>query len=84
MRNKENIMKANTTNKNFTLNFFDKKICGSKKAFAMANQGSKNQGHTIEFDVLYYAKSKKHKDLEEVLAQKEGELIRQHMPMLNT
>jgi hypothetical protein len=33
-------MKANTTNKNFTLNFFDKKICGSKKAFAMANQGS--------------------------------------------
>ena len=45
---------------------------------------SKNKGHTIEFDVLYYAKSKKYKDLEEELGQKEGELIRQYMPMLNT
>ena len=33
-------MNANTTNKNFTLNFFKKTICGSKKAFAWANQGS--------------------------------------------
>ncbi len=28
------------SNKYFTLNFFKKQICGSKKAFAMANQGS--------------------------------------------
>ena len=41
-------------------------------------------GYNIKYDVLYYAKSKKHKDLEEELGQKEGELIRQHMPMLNT
>lgn len=28
------------SNKYFTLNFFKKQICGSKKAFAMANKGS--------------------------------------------
>jgi hypothetical protein len=58
------------------------KTMSEKKYCILAD--SKNQGHTIEFDVLYYAKSKKHKDLEEELGQKEGELIRQHMPMLNT
>lgn len=38
----------------------------------------------IWFDVMYYAKSKKHKDIEEEIGQKEGELIRKFMPMLNT
>ena len=44
----------------------------------------KQRGHTIVFDVLYYAKAKKYKAIEEEIGQKEGELIRQYMPMLNT
>lgn len=44
----------------------------------------KQHGHTIRFDVLYYAKAKKYKNIEEEIGQKEGELIRQYMPMLNS
>ena len=42
------------------------------------------KGHLIEFDVLYYAQKTARKDLEEEIGQKEGELIRQHLPILNT
>ena len=42
------------------------------------------KGNAIEFDVLYYAQKTKRKDLEEEIGQKEGELIRQHRPILNT
>ena len=42
------------------------------------------EGRNVVFDVMYYAKSKKYKDIEEEIGQKEGELIRQYMPMLNT
>ena len=38
----------------------------------------------IQFDVLYYAKEKNYDDILEEIGQKEGELIRQHRPLLNT
>ena len=76
------IGKSNNMLKRIAQHMVGIKTMSEKKYCILAD--SKNQGHTIEFDVLYYAKSKKHKDLEEELGQKEGELIRQHMPMLNT
>ena len=39
------------------------------------------QGLSIDFDVLYYAKSA---DIENEIGQKEGELIREYLPVLNT
>ena len=38
----------------------------------------------IEFDVLYYAKGIDKEEIAEEIGQKEGELIRQHLPPLNT
>ena len=45
---------------------------------------SKRLGHSINFDVMYYAAQKKYNDITEEIGAKEGELIRQYMPMLNT
>ena len=42
------------------------------------------KGHSIDFDVLYYSKSKQHWEITEEIGRKEGELIRQHRPVLNT
>lgn len=39
------------------------------------------QGLSIDFDVLYYAKSA---DIENEIGQKEGEFIREYLPVLNT
>ena len=41
-------------------------------------------GYTVEFDVLYYAQKLKTKDLNEEIGSKEGELIREYRPILNT
>lgn len=41
-------------------------------------------GCPIEFDVLYYAKENAKEDIIEEIGQKEGELIRQYRPALNT
>jgi hypothetical protein len=38
----------------------------------------------VEFDVLYYAQKLKTKDLNEEIGSKEGELIREYRPILNT
>ena len=38
----------------------------------------------IEFDVLYYAQEMSKDEITEEIGQKEGELIRQHLPPLNT
>ena len=38
----------------------------------------------IEFDVLYYAQETSKDEITEEIGQKEGELIRQHLPPLNT
>ena len=42
------------------------------------------KGYAVEFGVLYYAKNQKYWDIAEEIGQKEGELIRQHQPILNT
>jgi len=42
------------------------------------------KGHSVDFDVLYYAKSSRHWDIVEEIGQKEGEYIRALRPMLNT
>lgn len=38
----------------------------------------------MEFGVLYYSKEKRYQDIIEEIGQKEGELIRQYRPILNT
>lgn len=41
------------------------------------------KGKTVEFDVLYYAKSQKYYDIVNEIGEKEGELIREYRPLLN-
>ena len=41
-------------------------------------------GYAVQFDVLYYAQKVKDREIKEEIGQKEGELIRQHRPILNT
>lgn len=45
---------------------------------------AQRKGHPVEFDVLYDAKGKRYADMEEEIGSKEGELIRQYLPVLNT
>lgn len=42
------------------------------------------KGHSVTFDVLYDAKGKRCAEIEEEIGSKEGELIRQYLPVLNT
>lgn len=42
------------------------------------------QGYTVDFDVLYYAAETNWYNISEEIGRKEGELIRQHCPILNT
>ena len=44
----------------------------------------KRGGCSINFDVMYYAKSTDYDSIDEEIGKKEGELIRQFMPVLNT
>ena len=45
---------------------------------------ARRKGHSITFDVLYDAKGKRYAAIEEEIGRKEGELIRQYLPVLNT
>lgn len=45
---------------------------------------ARRKGHPITFDVLYDAKGKRYAAIEEEIGRKEGELIRQYLPVLNT
>ena len=45
---------------------------------------ARRKGHPITFDVLYDAKGKRYAQIEEEIGRKEGELIRQYLPVLNT
>ena len=45
---------------------------------------AKRKGHAINFDVLYDAKAKYYASIGEEIGRKEGEYIRQYMPVLNT
>ena len=42
------------------------------------------RGYPVNFNVMYYAKSDKYDDIEEEIGLREGELIREYMPPLNT
>ena len=45
---------------------------------------AERKGHTISFDVLYYAKSRRYADKLAEIGEKEGKYIRQYKPILNT
>ena len=45
---------------------------------------ARRKGHPITFDVLYDAKGKRYAAIKEEIGRKEGELIRQYHPVLNT
>ena len=55
----------------------------SEKKYRLLSEIQRN-GHSINFDVLYNAKSAKRSELEEELGQKECEYIRKYRPILNT
>ena len=45
---------------------------------------ARRKGHSINFDVLYYAKSLNYVDKLNEIGEKEGEYIRKYNPILNT
>lgn len=56
---------------------------GSEKKYRLLSEIQRN-GHQIEFDVLYYAQGEGAQAIREEIGSKEGELIRQYLPVLNT
>ena len=56
---------------------------GTEKKYRILDE-ARRKGHTINFDVLYYAKSKLYADALTEIGEKEGEYIRQYHPILNT
>ena len=56
---------------------------GSERKYRLLAEAQR-KGYPIQFDVLYYAKETKRTDIIEEIGQKEGELIRQYRPILNT
>ena len=47
-------------------------------------QELQRKGKTVKFDVLYNAESEKYYNAVNEIGEKEGELIREHLPLLNT
>lgn len=58
------------------------KVARKLKYSLLAN--AQRMGHSINFDVLYYATQTHPSALEQEIGEKEGELIRQYRPALNT
>ena len=56
---------------------------GSERKYRFLAEAQR-KGYAVEFGVLYYAKNQKYWDIAEEIGQKEGELIRQYRPLLNT
>ena len=56
---------------------------GSERKYRILAEAQR-KGQIIGFDVLYYAKREKMKDIENEIGEKEGEFIRNHRPILNT
>ena len=54
----------------------------SKKKYRIISEVQR-KGHSITFDVLYDAKSKRHTDMIVEIGEKEGEYIRHYHPILN-
>ena len=57
---------------------------GSELKYQIIKEVRQRLGCTIQFDVLYYAEAEKREDIVEEIGKKEGELIRQFRPLLNT
>ncbi len=53
---------------------------GAEKKYRLLAEAQR-KGHSIDFDVLYDAKSRRYAEVEEEIGSKEGEYIR---PVLNT
>ena len=45
---------------------------------------AQRKGHSVEFNVLYYAKEQSYQAIAEEIGEKEGEYIRKYKPILNT
>ena len=58
------------------------KTCSERKYRILAE--AQRKGHTVGFDVLYYAKYKRRDDIIEEIGEKEGEYIRANLPVLNS
>lgn len=58
------------------------KTCSERKYRILAE--AQRKGHTVGFDVLYCAKSKRPDEINEEIGEKEGEMIREYHPILNT
>ena len=56
---------------------------GTEKKYRIISEAER-KGHTISFDVLYYAKSRRYADKLAEIGEKEGEYIRKYNPILNT
>lgn len=56
---------------------------GSEKKYRILAELQRN-GHTVCFDVLYYAQKTKRAEIEDEIGAKEGEFIRKYLPPLNT
>ena len=56
---------------------------GSEKKYRLLSE-IQRKGNTIDFDVLYYAKSRRYADKLAEIGEKEGEYIRKYNPILNT
>ena len=56
---------------------------GTEKKYRIL-QEAQRKGHSINFDVLYYAKSNGRVNRMAEIGEKEGEYIRQYHPILNT
>lgn len=55
----------------------------SEKKYRLLSE-IQNRGYRIEFDVLYYAQAEGAAAIREEIGSKEGEYIRQYLPVLNT
>ena len=58
------------------------KLESEKKYMILAEK--KRSGCSINFDVMYYAKGEDYDSIDEEIGVREGELIREYMPPLNT
>ena len=56
---------------------------GSERKYRILAEAQR-KGQRIGFDVLYYAKSERQKDIVNEIGEKEGEFIRKYRPILNT
>lgn len=57
---------------------------GSERKYRIIQEVASKKDCPVQFDVLYYAQSDTDDEIIEEIGQKEGELIRQYKPLLNT